>query len=103
MAGRAAIYTRLSKDRLEERSREDQEADCPALCAIKGFTVVTVHTDLESGYRRSARRPGYEARLEDLRAGAVDVVVIWKLTGSPARASARSPRCSTSSRPAGPR
>ncbi|MGI8808021.1 MAG: recombinase family protein [Acidimicrobiales bacterium] len=79
MAGRAAIYTRLSKDRLEERSREDQEADCRALCAIKGFTVVTVHTDLESGYRRSARRPGYEALLEDLRAGAVDVVVIWKL------------------------
>ena len=79
MAGRAAIYTRLSKDRLEERSGEDQEADCRALCTIRGFTVVTVHTDLESGYRRSARRPGYEALLEDLRTGAVDVVVIWKL------------------------
>lgn len=79
MPGRAAIYTRLSKDRAEERSREDQEADCRALCALKGFNVVALHTDLESGYRRNARRAGYDALLDDLRAGAVDVVVIWKL------------------------
>lgn len=75
----AAIYTRLSKDRPEERSRADQEADCRALCRAKGFDVVAVHTDLESGYRRNARRPGYEALLEDVRGRAVDAVVIWKL------------------------
>ena len=79
MPGPAAIYTRLSKDRAEERSREDQEADCRALCALKGLNVVALHTDLEPGYRRNARRAGYDALLDDLRAGAVDVVVIWKL------------------------
>lgn len=76
---RAAIYTRLSKDRPEERSRADQEADCRALCQVKGYAVAAVHTDLESGYRRSARRPGYEALLGDLEAGVVDAVVVWKL------------------------
>jgi site-specific DNA recombinase len=77
--GAAAIYTRLSKDRPEERSRADQEADCRALCRAKGFEVMAVHTDLESGYRRNARRPGYEALLKDVRQGAVKAVVIWKL------------------------
>jgi site-specific DNA recombinase len=76
---RAAIYTRLSKDRPEERSRADQESDCRALCAAKGYEVVETYTDLESGYRRNARRPGYEALLDDLAAGLVDVVVVWKL------------------------
>jgi DNA invertase Pin-like site-specific DNA recombinase len=76
---RAAIYTRLSKDRPDERSREDQEADCRALCTAKGYEVVAVHTDLESGYRRTARRPGYQALVADLESGAVDAVVIWKL------------------------
>jgi site-specific DNA recombinase len=76
---RAIIYTRLSKDRPEERSRADQEADCTALCRAKGFEVLAVHTDLESGYRRTARRPGYEALLRDVQAGSTDAVVIWKL------------------------
>ncbi len=76
---RAAIYTRLSKDRPEERSRADQEADCRALCQVKGYEVATVHTDLESGYRRTARRPGYQALLGDLETGMVDAVVVWKL------------------------
>lgn len=76
---RAAIYTRLSKDRPEERSRADQEADCRSLCRAKGYEVAETYTDLESGYRRNAHRPGYEALLDDLRAGLVDVVVVWKL------------------------
>ena len=76
---RAGIYTRLSKDKPEERSREDQEADCRALCRAKGLDVVVVHTDLESGYRRSAKRPGYDDLLVDLESGVIDAVVIWKL------------------------
>jgi site-specific DNA recombinase len=45
----------------------------------QGFEVIQTYTDLESGYRRTARRPGYEALLADLQAGLVDVVAVWKL------------------------
>lgn len=76
---RAAIYTRLSKDRPDETSRERQEADCRALCEIRGYEVVSVYTDLLSGYRRGVHRPGYEALVGALRSGAIHVGVVWKL------------------------
>lgn len=79
MSKRAAIYTRLSKDRPEERSRADQEADCRALLAAKGYEVVATFTDLESGYRRTAKRPGYQALLDGLAAGDFEAVAVWKL------------------------
>lgn len=79
MGVKAGIYTRLSQDREGETSRERQEADCRALCAVRGWEVEEVWTDLLSGYRADVRRPGYEEGLRALAAGKVDVLVVWKL------------------------
>lgn len=76
---RAAIYTRLSKDRPEERSRADQEVDCRSFLAAKQYDVVAVYTDLESAYSKTAKRPGYKTLLSDMESDAFDAVIVWKL------------------------
>lgn len=75
---KAAIYTRLSMAVANETSRERQEADCRAYAAARGWKVAHVHTDLLSGFK-AVTRPGFDAFMADLRTGAVDVGIIWKL------------------------
>jgi site-specific DNA recombinase len=75
----AGIYTRLSRDRAGETSTERQEKDCRALCKLRGAQVVSLETDLLSGYRRDVKRPGYERFLAGIRAHTFDLAVIWKL------------------------
>ncbi len=75
---KAAIYTRLSQDRDGETSTERQEADCRAYAAARGWEVETVYRDKLSGYK-DVVRPDYERFIDDLRTGAIDVGIIWKL------------------------
>lgn len=78
MRKRAAIYCRISEDRTGaglgvERQRED----CERLAARQGFDVAATFTDNDVSAYSGRARPGYDALLEAIRAGAVDVVLAW--------------------------
>jgi site-specific DNA recombinase len=76
---RAGIYIRLSVDHDQQTSTERQEADCRALAEAKGFEVAKAYPDVGvSGYR-AVDRPQYDQLLDDVRAGQIDVIVVWKL------------------------
>jgi site-specific DNA recombinase len=75
---RAAIYCRISQDRIGAGLGVDrQEQDCRALAAARGWTVVEVYVDNDtSAYSRRAR-PGYERMLAAIDAGRIDAVLAW--------------------------
>lgn len=79
---RAAIYTRISRDRNgESESPERQEAIARGLAEAKGWDVVEVFSDRDlSAYRKGVQRPGYEALLKDARSGKLDAIVVWSIT-----------------------
>ena len=77
---RAAIYVRLSRDRVGETSTARQEADTRALAQARGFEVVEVFSDVDlSAYKEGVVRPAYEKMLAAARAGDLDAVVVWKV------------------------
>lgn len=77
---RAAIYTRLSRDREDQTSTKRQAQDCRRLAASRGWKVADLYEDLDvSAYRRGVRRPAYERLIADIEAGGIDAVVIWKI------------------------
>jgi hypothetical protein len=41
--------------------------------------VVATYSDIASGWDESAKRPGFEAALDDLKAGRIDGIAVWKL------------------------
>jgi site-specific DNA recombinase len=78
---RAGIYTRLSylDDGTEERC-DRQEEDCRELAARLGWSISERHVLTDPGrsaWLRSVRRPGWEALLEAIEAGAVDGVIVY--------------------------
>lgn len=76
--GRAAIYARISRDREGAGLGVDrQEADCRELAARHGWTVVSVYRDNDLSAYSGKPRPGYRVLLDQVSAGAVDVVVAW--------------------------
>lgn len=77
---RAAIYVRISRDRATEVSMAVQERDGRAYAAMKGWDVIEVYSDRGlSASKEKVVRPAYERLQQDVEAGAVDVVIIWKL------------------------
>ncbi|MBW0090517.1 recombinase family protein [Pseudonocardia oceani] len=78
MTRRAAVYCRISQDRIGAGLGVDrQEQDCRALVASRGWSVAEVYVDNDaSAYSRRAR-PGYERMLADIDAGRIDAVVAW--------------------------
>ncbi len=82
-AKRCAVYVRLSKlevgREVEATSIPRQVKDCRSYAELRGWEVAEVYEDVDqSAYRRS-KRAGYERMLSDVRAGLVDVIVVWKL------------------------
>ena len=78
MTKRAAIYTRISKDKVGAGlGVERQRADCQALADSLGWPVVAEHQDNDLSAYSGKRRPGYQALLDDLRTGAADAVLVW--------------------------
>ncbi|MFE4651556.1 recombinase family protein [Streptomyces sp. NPDC056707] len=78
MTLRAAIYCRISDDREGAglgiaRQRED----CEALAAAQGWDVTAVYDDNDLSAYSGKPRPGYQALLDALRAGTVDIVIAW--------------------------
>jgi site-specific DNA recombinase len=79
---RVGIYTRLSRDTTNGRQTATgrQESDCRQYAAVKGWEIAEVYEDVDfSAYRRNVRRPAYERILQDVAAGVIDGVVVWKL------------------------
>jgi site-specific DNA recombinase len=73
----AVIYTRVSQDRNDGRSVEDQERECRAECDRKGWSVRAVFCDNSiSASRYGNRRPEWESLKTELRQG--DVLVMWE-------------------------
>jgi DNA invertase Pin-like site-specific DNA recombinase len=88
MSRRAAVYTRISRDRVGAGlGVERQRHDCEKLAADLGWEVVAVHADNDLSAYTGKPRPGYLALLEDLKAGRADAALVWhtdRLHRSPA-------------------
>lgn len=75
---RSAIYTRISSDREGAGlGVTRQEADCRELVERNGWTVLDVYRDNDLSAYSGKPRPDYRRLLDDIRSGAVDVVVTW--------------------------
>ncbi|HCB06284.1 MAG TPA: recombinase family protein [Nocardioides sp.] len=85
---RAAIYTRISKDREGAGlGVQTQEADCRQLATSLGADVVKVLTDNDLSAYSGKPRPGYRDLLALIANGGTDVVIVWhtdRLHRSPA-------------------
>jgi DNA invertase Pin-like site-specific DNA recombinase len=69
---KAAVYLRVST---AAQTEKNQEPECLALAAARGFEPLVVR-DVESGSRR---RPGWSEVLELARTGRVGAVIVWAL------------------------
>ncbi|MDP9264664.1 MAG: recombinase family protein [Chloroflexota bacterium] len=79
-ARRAGIYVRISSDATREGlGVKRQERDCRMIAAAKGWTVAEVYTDNDtSAFNARKPRPGYERLLGDIKAGAIDAVIVYR-------------------------
>ncbi len=78
MTDRVALYARYSSDQQREASIEDQLRLCTARAEKEGWTVTGTWSDAAiSG--ATLLRPGYQALLAAMRAGAVDIVLAESL------------------------
>lgn len=77
MDTRAAIYTRISSDRLGKRwGVDDQRHNCLQLIRERGWTPLPFYEDNDVSAWNGKLRPAYERLLADVAAGRVDVVVV---------------------------
>jgi site-specific DNA recombinase len=77
-AKRAAVYCRMSRDRVGAGLGIDrQRQDCEALAERLGWTVISVHSDNDLSAYSGKPRPGYKALLAEITAGKVDAVLAW--------------------------
>ena len=77
---RAAVYTRISRDKEGlELGVQRQEEDCRALAAREGYEVVRLYRDNDIGASTLSkkRRPEYDEMITDARAGNFDAIVAY--------------------------
>lgn len=77
------LYGRVSRDHREGRSVDDQLAECRTWAAREGWQVVAEHRDdgiSASRYANGKARPGWQAVMELLTAGKVDLLVVWEVS-----------------------
>ena len=78
---RVVIYLRISLDRDDQQSSENQEREAREYAAQKGWTVVDVLQDLgKSGYKRGTKRPGFEKAMTMVKTNQADVFLVWKVS-----------------------
>jgi site-specific DNA recombinase len=75
---RAAIYARISQDRVGAglgvaRQRED----CQRLITDRGWQLVAIYEDNDISAYSGKLRPGYRRLVEDIHTGRLDAVVAW--------------------------
>lgn len=77
---RATVYLRISQDRTGlEAGVTRQLEDCRKRAAERGWAVVSEHDDNDRSATSGKRREGFEAMLEELDEGEIDVVIAWTL------------------------
>src|SRR3990170_8440207 len=78
MVSAAAIYARISSDpEGTHLGVERQIADCRELAGSLGWPVAGVYVDDDVSAFSGRRRREYERLCEDVKAGAVDALVVW--------------------------
>jgi site-specific DNA recombinase len=79
-ARRALIYTRVSKDKRQGRSVEEQEAECRRVCDHEGWRIADVLTDNDRSASRyaSRSRPAWEQVKHRIATDGIDVLVTWE-------------------------
>ncbi len=76
MTSRAAIYGRMSTDKQNPKSAEDQLREARAFAAKHGWNVVAEFKDEGISGTKAKRRPGFQSLLAAIRAREFDVLVI---------------------------
>lgn len=77
----AAIYVRQSADRTgEELAISRQRDDGTKLAHLRGWRVAATMTDNDLSAAGKKKRPGFEAVLEAIQAGTVQVVIAWDMS-----------------------
>jgi site-specific DNA recombinase len=80
MPAAAAIYARISSDPEGDMlGVTRQVTDCRALAERRGWRVADTYIDDDVSAYKGKPRPQYRRMLDDMRAGAVDAVVVWHL------------------------
>jgi DNA invertase Pin-like site-specific DNA recombinase len=78
---RAVIYLRISQDRDDQTSIENQERECRAYCEQKGWELVGVFQDLgKSGYKPGVKRPGFDNAMTMVQTRQAEVFLVWKVS-----------------------
>jgi site-specific DNA recombinase len=76
----AAIYARISSDPEGDMLGVSRQVhDCRALAERRGWRVADTYIDDDVSAYKGKPRPQYRRMLDDMRAGAVDAVVVWHL------------------------
>jgi site-specific DNA recombinase len=74
----AAIYCRQSRDPdLTKAAVTRQETVCRELATHLGWTITAVYTDSDISAYSGKRRPGYDALLDAVRAGAINGLLLY--------------------------
>lgn len=73
------LATNGEVERFEESTTRQELAVTQHLKAENMGVVVATYTDIASAYKREAKRPQFEAVLDDLRAGRIDGIAVWRL------------------------
>jgi site-specific DNA recombinase len=75
----AAIYVRLSKDDGVSTALARQEKESRALAERAGYNVVKVYSDNDLSAYGGKVRPEFEQLIADVKSGAYETVIAWKL------------------------
>ena len=78
---RVVIYLRISQDRDDQTSIENQERECRDYCQQHGWEVVDCFSDLgKSGYKRGVKRPGFDRAMQMVQTRQADLFLVWKVS-----------------------
>lgn len=69
----------LNRDGTEESTARQEDAIFSYVEQHKMGRIVAVYSDIASAYSERAKRPEFENALDDLRAGRIDGIIVWKL------------------------
>ena len=82
-ARKAVIYLRISQDRDDQQSIENQRRECLAYAKAKGWEVqpAWVFEDVgKSGYKPGTKRPGFDQAMNMVRTKQAEVFLVWKVS-----------------------
>jgi DNA invertase Pin-like site-specific DNA recombinase len=78
---RVVLYLRISQDRDDQQSIENQEREGRAYAALHGWEVVAVLKDVgKSGYKPGTKRPGFDQAMNMVRTKQADLFLVWKVS-----------------------